>query len=576
MKSVSTWFEGRINRREFFARGMVSLALTLLAYAPNILHFVGTGPRFFRSGPEKLLAWPVMIIYALLYVGYILPAIVRRLHDCGKSGWWVVGFIVFKSILRNTLGAVGVQIGEIGELAFGLFLFFWPGTKGPNEYGEVPQFDDRKLMGGHFATILVVLYLLEAAICGWIVVDRRAREDAAKIPIPQVEVDGMLANLAKAAEIENYVRFNRRMDGRRLTLTNLTVVTTHSVDFQMKEVDCRTAEGVNVLLYVSANVMDALPDDFVHDDWITRVEGRVFTSLDGLTVEKVKLPSYCNAIWLEADKIDVSWQTDLQSIDPAISGDELTRLAAGLKVTVRQRKCARLCRVLLGRELEFSECRVDAFRFDAKIPCLTLVALDPESHRGGLQFSVPMDAAHAGPYELRGLHVGQKLRAVKAVVCAKGDKGDWRENLTAGVWMRRLEFTTNESTVALPSFDEATITGAGLVALLRAHRNRLSPIQIDELQRKLPGRHLTFSGMKLRSYERVNGKINDAAYAFGDIGLQLRVNPKPVVEKMFDSLKDAEGVTLTGTVAKEPANDAYGDRALRLVDCVVSIRAKPQ
>ena len=134
MKTTGSLFEGRINRSEFFLRSLVALGLILLALVPNFLHvIVGTWPRAFRSGSEKLLAWPVMIIYALLYVGYILPAIVRRLHDCGKSGWWVVGATVLDSILRNVLGAGGEQIREIVQLAFGLFLLFWPGTKGPNK-----------------------------------------------------------------------------------------------------------------------------------------------------------------------------------------------------------------------------------------------------------------------------------------------------------------------------------------------------------------------------------------------------------------------------------------------------------
>ena len=164
---------------------------------------------------------------------------------------------------------------------------------------------------------------------------------------------------------------------------------------------------------------------------------------------------------------------------------------------------------------------------------------------------------------MRGLHIGQKLQAVRAVVCDKGDDGEELEGLTAGVWMHLLKFAKDESTVALPTFDGAAITGDELVTLLRAHKNRLSPIQIDELQRKLSGRLLTFSGMQLRSCGGANDFINSADFAFSDIGLQLSVELKPVPQKKFDSMKLE---TLTGTVAKESANDSYGDRALRLTE----------
>lgn len=562
MRHKDVWFEGRINRREYLARWVVCLALLLLVLVPVFLHIVDVGRIVTpRSVPEELFPIPLIVIACMISFGYLLPASVRRLHDFGRSGWWLFGFVVLGNVIRPLLGEGGALVLKI---VFYLLLLLWPGTKGPNEYGEVPRFEVRNLMGRRFAMILVVMYALEAALCGWAIVERRAREEAAKVPIPQAEVAGMLANLARTNEIGNYERFNQRMDGHRLALTNLTVRTVHGKGRGWKEVACKTDEGVNVLLYVSAKVMDVLPGDFVNG--ISRVEGRVFTALDSLVATDGRRPSYGNVIWLEADQIDVPWEDDQRSVDPTISGDDLARLMAGLKEKARDQKCARLCRPLIGRELEFSECRVDDFRLDAKILCVTMVALDPESHRDGMKFSVPIDAEKGGPHELRGLHIGQKLRAVRAVVCDKGDDGEELEGLTAGVWMHLLKFAKDESTVALPTFDGAAITGDELVALLRAHKNRLSPIQIDELQRKLSGRLLTFSGMQLRSCGGANDFINSADFAFSDIGLQLSVELKPVPQKKFDSMKLE---TLTGTVAKESANDSYGDRALRLTDGVV-------
>ena len=387
MKHKDVWFEGRINRREYLARGTVCLGLILLALVPVFLHIVDVGRIVTpRSVPEELFGIPVLIIACMISFGYLLPASVRRLHDFGCSGWWLLGLVVLDNILTPMFGKGGVFIWKT---VVNLLLLFWPGTKGPNEYGEVPRFEARKLMGRRFAMVLVVMYALEAALCGWIIAERCTQEEATKIPIPQAEVDGMLANLTKANAVENFERFNQRMAGQRLTLTNLTVRTMYGKGRGWKEVACKTDDGVNVLLYVSARVMDALPGDFVDNDRITRVAGRVFTAVDGFAVTGGARPSYGNAIWMEADQIDVPWEDDQRSVDLDISGDDLARLMAGLEEKARDRNCARLCRPLIGRELEFSECRVDDFRLDAKIPCVTVVALDPESHRDGVRFSVP-------------------------------------------------------------------------------------------------------------------------------------------------------------------------------------------
>ena len=558
------WFEGRINRREYLARGTVCLGLILLALVPVFLRIVEVGRIVTpRSVPEELFPVPLIVIACMISFGYLLPASVRRLHDFGRSGWWLFGFVVLDNILKPILGKGGVLIWKT---VFNLLLLLWPGTKGPNEYGEAPRFEVRKLMGRRFAMVLAVIYVLEAALCGWAIVERRAREEAAKLPIPQAEVESMLANLARTNEIGNYERFNQRMDGHRLTLTNLTVRTVYGKGRGWKEVACKTDEGVNVLLYVPAQVMDTLSRDLIDEDRISRVEGGALASLEGLNKFDLARPRQGNAILLEAAQIDVSWKIEqLPTIDLAVSGDELVRIAADLKGEAQERdqRCARLCRPLIGRELAFSECRVDDFRLDAKIPCVTMVALDPDSHRDGVRFSVPVGAEKAGPYELRGLHIGQKLRAVRAVVCEKDDEGEELADLTAGVWMHLLKFETDESTVALPPFDGAAIAGDELVLLLREHKNRLSPIQIDELQRRLSGRRLTFTGMQLRSCGGANDFINSADFAFSDISLQLSVELQPITQKKFDSLKLK---TLTGTVAKESANDSYGDRALRLTE----------
>jgi uncharacterized membrane protein YhaH (DUF805 family) len=71
---------------------------------------------------DGAIGMPILAIVAFL--GLIIPGIavsVRRMHDIGKSGWWL--FIVL-------IPLVGI-----------ILLIYWfvqRGTVGPNEYGEDP------------------------------------------------------------------------------------------------------------------------------------------------------------------------------------------------------------------------------------------------------------------------------------------------------------------------------------------------------------------------------------------------------------------------------------------------------
>ena len=102
-------------------------------------------------------------ILGFAYLALIIPMIavgVRRLHDTGRTGWWLlapalpylIGFaMIMPAILSGaaaggtnpfnmaSLGAAGIffMIGFI--LAIVVFIFtVLPGTKGPNKYGDDP------------------------------------------------------------------------------------------------------------------------------------------------------------------------------------------------------------------------------------------------------------------------------------------------------------------------------------------------------------------------------------------------------------------------------------------------------
>ncbi|HKA41408.1 MAG TPA: DUF805 domain-containing protein [Burkholderiales bacterium] len=63
------------------------------------------------------------LIYVLAVLGLLLPGLgvgVRRLHDTGKSGWW---------IFLGLIPLIGLVL---------LYFMAQPGTEGANEYGNPP------------------------------------------------------------------------------------------------------------------------------------------------------------------------------------------------------------------------------------------------------------------------------------------------------------------------------------------------------------------------------------------------------------------------------------------------------
>ncbi len=66
----------------------------------------------------------IPILTAVVMLGLIIPSLavsVRRMHDTGRSGWWILIFL----------------IPLVGFILF-IYWFVQRGTVGPNEYGADP------------------------------------------------------------------------------------------------------------------------------------------------------------------------------------------------------------------------------------------------------------------------------------------------------------------------------------------------------------------------------------------------------------------------------------------------------
>lgn len=119
-------FSGRASRSEYwyFALGsfLVSLVIYLFTVAGTIAIFMTTKGN---GGAEALLA--IMFLPMLFYIPISLAglsAAVRRLHDVGKSGFW---------ILTTFIPVLGLIFSIV------LLFFALSPSDGPNQYGPGPD-----------------------------------------------------------------------------------------------------------------------------------------------------------------------------------------------------------------------------------------------------------------------------------------------------------------------------------------------------------------------------------------------------------------------------------------------------
>ena len=119
--------EGRCSRLAF----MIALVLV-----PTVIGF------------ETAWRIPMPIFLVLLLPCMILwtSAIVRRLHDLRRTGWWLAAWLLFglvcalahEQISNSIVRAMAENIWLAGTMAVLGFLAFAPGTRGPNRYGFAP------------------------------------------------------------------------------------------------------------------------------------------------------------------------------------------------------------------------------------------------------------------------------------------------------------------------------------------------------------------------------------------------------------------------------------------------------
>ncbi len=136
---------GRCNRKALLGIAIALLAIQALAMA---LHWLS----------ESAIVHTAAAVVELGCLWIATSAAIKRLHDVGRSGWWVPGFILIlfvwmliaSFVTFLTLGEAVAKIGTpeflvyasaamVPPIAATLWLHFAKGQSGQNKYGPEPD-----------------------------------------------------------------------------------------------------------------------------------------------------------------------------------------------------------------------------------------------------------------------------------------------------------------------------------------------------------------------------------------------------------------------------------------------------
>jgi uncharacterized membrane protein YhaH (DUF805 family) len=115
LKKYAT-FSGRARRREYWTFALINSLIFTAFYA---IYYI----MLARGGSSWLLLSFIFGIYGLIIIIPSWAVVVRRLHDTGRSGWWV-----FVSM-----------VPLIGEFIL-LFILLADSQQGNNRYGPNPKY----------------------------------------------------------------------------------------------------------------------------------------------------------------------------------------------------------------------------------------------------------------------------------------------------------------------------------------------------------------------------------------------------------------------------------------------------
>ena len=161
-------FSGRAPRAEFwwFMLFVIILYIVLSFFMVGSLVSLGSAAQEGADPTAGMLGamGGGMIFMLLFWLVLLIPTLAvqtRRLHDTGRSGWWLGGFYILYAVYFAMLISAGAMAGAgaadpeqalggamVGTMFLGLVMMVYgialivfyclPGTKGANKYGPDP------------------------------------------------------------------------------------------------------------------------------------------------------------------------------------------------------------------------------------------------------------------------------------------------------------------------------------------------------------------------------------------------------------------------------------------------------
>jgi uncharacterized membrane protein YhaH (DUF805 family) len=132
---------GRMGRLAYFGYSFLLIGVLTVIGLILLLPLRNAG----NGGLAVGIVIGAILVLALLYGGFCLAA--KRLHDLNLPAWhyaWIVLLPAFLNGAGQAMKQTGAELpglltgllGSVISLIVGLFLLFWPGTNGANDYGE--------------------------------------------------------------------------------------------------------------------------------------------------------------------------------------------------------------------------------------------------------------------------------------------------------------------------------------------------------------------------------------------------------------------------------------------------------
>ena len=135
-------FHGRAGRAEFWMfYGVTSMIQSVFSIAINA-----------RQGGEIDAVTPISMIYLVYLIVMFIPALavgVRRLHDIGKSGWYLAGALILSVILAIAIGVAAAMQSNVEAIVLMILLMILmlafyivpmlKGQPGENKWGPNPN-----------------------------------------------------------------------------------------------------------------------------------------------------------------------------------------------------------------------------------------------------------------------------------------------------------------------------------------------------------------------------------------------------------------------------------------------------